>query len=142
MFYALIGPLVGASVLFLVVAPLMYGVGENSGYLGIVQGTMAMSLWIVPIAFVLGLVPAIVTGLSHWWLNSRTAAARLPAVPRAVIVAVLGGTACVLFGMTLGAAASDMLSAEILPLFILPGMAAAFGCALLAERRARSRLLS
>ena len=58
-FYGIYGPLIGAAVLFLVVAPLSFGIGEQSplsGYLGILLSTIVMSIWIVPFAFLLGVL--------------------------------------------------------------------------------------
>ena len=52
-------------------------------------------------------------------------------------MALVGGAICVLFGVCLGAATADMLSKEILAMFITPGVVAAAICTLLADIRNR-----
>jgi hypothetical protein len=48
---------------------------------------------------------------------------------------MVGGIACVLFGVCLGATVSDMLAVEVLWMYVVPGMVAGLGCALVAELR-------
>ena len=137
-YYGIYGPLLGAGVLMLVIMPLTHGVGEQAGlwgYLGMIPAVLAMGIFIVPVALLFGMVPAIVTGLTHWWLNARTVMSEVPALAKAAIILIVGGIACVVFGVCLGAAVSDMLSAEVLGMFVSPGMAAGLGCALVAELR-------
>jgi hypothetical protein len=139
LYFGIYGPLIGAAVLFMVVAPILFGqwdqahVGRN---LMSIPWTLAYSIWIVPLALILGIIPGSATGLAYGWLQGRAQIAGLPALARVAIMSAVGGAACVLFGVCLGAKVMEMLSAEILPLFIAPGMVAAAVCTWLADRRA------
>lgn len=140
LYFGIYGPLIGAAVLFLVVMPISFGDWETSDitdYLLTVPLTLAYSIWIVPVALILGIIPGSVTGLIYVWLQSRRAVAGLPVFARVAIMAFAGGAVCVLFGVSLGAAAAEMLSKEILAMFVAPGVVAAATCTWLADKRGR-----
>ncbi len=140
LYFGIYGPLFGAAVVFLVVVPIAFVDWEKSGftdYLLTIPWTLAYSIWIVPVALILGIVPGAITGLIYAWLRSRRAVASLPASARVVIMSLVGGAVCVLFGVCLGAAAADMLSKEILAMFVAPGVVAAAICTWLADLRDR-----
>jgi hypothetical protein len=140
LYFGIYGPLIGAAVLLLVVAPIAYGGGAKSSvsdYLWVIPMTIAYSIWIVPIALILGIVPGVVTGLMYVWLRSWGFVARLPALARIAMMSLLGGAACVLFGVCLGAPAADMVSKEILAMFVAPGIAAAAVCTSFTDLRLR-----
>ena len=140
LYFGIYGPLFGAMVVFLVVVPISFGDWEKSrftDYLLTIPWTLAYSIWIVPAALILGIVPGTVTGLIYAWLRSRQVLAGLPGLARVAVMALVGGAICVLFGVCLGAATADMLSKEILAMFIAPGVVSAAICTLLADIRNR-----
>ena len=127
-------------MLFLVIAPLSFGHWDRSSIvnnLAFIPWTLAYGIWIVPIALIVGIVPGGVTGLVYALLRSRTSLAVLPAWGKLTTMAFVGAAACVLFGVCLGAAISDMVSREILGMFVFPGAVAAAVCTALAERTPR-----
>jgi hypothetical protein len=140
LYFGIYGPLFGAAMLFLVVVPISFGNWEQSSftdYLITIPWTLAYSIWIVPVALILGIVPGSVTGLIYAWLRSRRTVAGLPVFARVAIMSLVGGAVCVLFGVCLGAAATEMLSKEILAMFVTPGIVAAAVCTWLADLRNR-----
>lgn len=144
LYFGIYGPLIGAVVLFLVVAPIAYGGGAGwsvSDYLWTIPWTIAYSIWIVPVALILGIIPGMVTGLMYGWLRSIRVVAGLPISARIAMMSVVGGAACVLFGVCLGASVVDMVSKEILAMFVAPGVAAAAVCTCLADLRMRRMAL-
>ena len=142
LYFGIYGPLIGAAVLFLVVAPIAYGGGARwsvSDYLWTIPSTIAYSIWIVPIALILGIIPGSVTGLMYGWLRSMRVVAGLPTLARIAMMSLVGGAACVLFGVCLGASVADMVSKEVLAMFVVPGVSAAAVCTCLADLRMRLR---
>jgi len=138
-YFGVVGPLIGCMVLLAVVMPFLHGLGHHDewyGYVLALLSILAMSVLMMPAAFVIGVIPGVLTGIAYAWLCSRTHLPRLPRFVRAVLVAPIGGAACTIFGWALGAAVSDMWSLEVLQLFLIPGMSAAFLCTLLADRGA------
>lgn len=142
MFFGILGPLVGAAFLIGVIMPLTLGMGEQVGasdFPVALLVALPISILVAPFAVLAGAVPASVTGLTYWWLKSRTTFVRLPALLRVALMSLVGGAVCIIFGLCLGATMREMLSREILELFVTPGAAAASLCMLLADWRA-SRL--
>jgi nitric oxide reductase large subunit len=137
-FYGIYGPLF--AVLVLVVATLMFGIGERTEALDLLLGLPAlvsMGIGMFLFALVIGILPAATTGLVYWWLSGLPFVARLPSLARVVLMSLVGGSVCVLFGLSFGAVPSDIFSEEALRLFVIPGMVAASLCTFLVDRRTR-----
>lgn len=139
-YFGIYGPLLGAVVSLGILAIAAFGTGEPpdaSAYLWFLPSIFLASIWVLPVALVVGIVPAGTTGLTYWWLKARAGVAQLPALARTTIMALVGGAICVLFGLCLGAAVSEMFTQETLMVFVGPGMVAAALCTLLADRHIR-----
>ena len=138
--FGIYGPLFGAAALFFVTVPIMFGKWDRSSIadtLLSIPATLAYTIWIVPLALILGIVPGSVTGLAYGWLKSRAFMAGWPAPARMVLMALVGAAACVLFGVCLGTSVLDMVSREVLAMYAFPGAVAAAACTALADRAAR-----
>lgn len=139
-YFGIYGPLLGAMVSLGILAITAFGTGEPadaSAYLWFLPSIFLASIWVLPVALVVGIVPASTTGLTYWWLKARTSVAQMPALARTAIMSLVGGVACVLFGLCLGTSVFEMLSLEALMVFVAPGMVAAGLCTLLADRHTR-----
>ena len=137
-FYGIYGPLF--AVMVLILAHLVPGIGKRTEALDLLLSLLAsvsIGIWMFLFALVIGMLPAAATGLVYWWFSGHPFVARLPSLARAAGMSLVGGTACVLFFMSFGAAPSDVLSKESLQLFVFPGMVAATLCTILVDRRTR-----
>ena len=108
--FAVYGSLIGAAVQFCLVLPLSHGYGEHAGmvdYLLAILSIVPMALVILPVAFVLGVLPGMATGLAFWWLMTRTALIRLPLLARAVVMSIVAAVACSVFCLCLGASIAE-----------------------------------
>jgi hypothetical protein len=137
-FFGILGPIFGGVVLMSIIMPLEFGTKMNSGlahHLQVFFMGVAMGFFTAPVALVMGIVPAAFTGVAYRWIKSQTTLARLPRIARAAIISIVGGVACVLFYACFSIPVSEMFSRETFDFIVLPGMAAAAICAVLADRR-------
>ena len=117
MYFGIYGPLLGATILMVVVYPLVFGMGKGGGvsdYLLALPRLLPLSIWIVPFALVVGILPGAMTGLVYAWLTGRPTVARLPPLAKVVCMSLVGGGACMLFCLCLGAPARDLFSGAVL----------------------------
>lgn len=73
-YFGVVGPLFGCMVLLAVVMPFLHGLGHHDEWYGYVQALLsilAMSLLMVPAAFVIGVIPGAITGINYGWLCSH-----------------------------------------------------------------------
>jgi Kef-type K+ transport system membrane component KefB len=136
-YFGIYGPLLGGAVSLGILTIAAFGTGEPAdatSYLWFLPGLFLASIWVLPIALVVGIVPAIATGLTYWFLKARTGVAHMPALARTTIMSLVGGVTCVLFALCLGSAVPEVFSQEALVILVAPGMVAAALCTLLADR--------
>ncbi|HEU5138070.1 MAG TPA: hypothetical protein VFU13_23195 [Steroidobacteraceae bacterium] len=132
--FAALGPFFGyATVISLMV------IAESDGVLDILKVPFAVVLaapFGIPMAWFVGLIPAILIGIVYWALRSKTAVGALAALAlSAVVAAVLcGGAIALRDGLHRG-----LLAVESWQIVIVPAIVATLLCGAIVERGSKPR---